>query len=132
MQQPDNTGLSTKGTGQVPLSTALSRKAQTALILSNLKSSSLISMGQLCDDGCAVVLLKDKLVVIKEKKIILQGTRNHTDDLWDIPIHKNNISPQNYKTPPIHAGLYQTNSLVPKTGKIDNPTRKIRPPKPRS
>ena len=64
----------------------LSEKAKKATILNNLHSSSLLSFGQLCDDGCDVLLQSKKCYVIKNKDIILQGTRNIYDKLWDIEI----------------------------------------------
>ena len=113
--QPDNTSLQSLGSWKIPISPALSSSAQHAMILTNLKSSSLISMGQLCDDGCVILLTEDKLRVLKNNKLILNGTRNGQDDLWDIPIRKTSMSPQNYTLPPTHSDIYTdiTNS-VPK------------------
>ena len=83
---PDNTTLTSSQQGILPLSTELSVKAKTAVILDNLQSSSLISFGQLCDDDCEVLLQKKKCYVVKNKNIILEGTRNASDKLWDIDI----------------------------------------------
>ena len=47
---------------------------------------SLISLGQLCDDGCEIKLNKHKLIATKEGKVILEGHRNLSDKLWDIPL----------------------------------------------
>ena len=69
VKQPYDIELPLGGSGKVPLSEHLSTTAQTALILPNLKSSSLISIGQLCDDGCKVVLDQEDLVGIKEKTL---------------------------------------------------------------
>ena len=44
--------------GHFPLSNKLSTKAKDALILPKLTSSSLISLGQLYDDDCKVILDK--------------------------------------------------------------------------
>ena len=38
--------------------------------------------------------------------IILQGKRNLTDDLWDIPTHKRTIDKENYKEPQRHGLIY--------------------------
>ena len=51
--------------GQLCLSKELSSRALRATALPALKSSSLISLGQLCDDDCTVVLDK-KIVSIEE------------------------------------------------------------------
>ena len=76
-------------------------KAKKATVLPDLKSSSLISLGQLCDDNCKVLLDKKKLQVFKENDVILEGIRNPKDGLWDIPIK------ENYVVPKSHPGLYQ-------------------------
>ena len=58
IQQPDNSILWSQGSGQVPLTNKLSNAAQHALILPNLNSASLLSLGQIWNDGCTVVLAK--------------------------------------------------------------------------
>ena len=97
VQQPDNTNLRSTGSGQLPLSKKLTKKAQEAYVLPNLKSASLIALGQLCDDDCKVILSKDSLNVVKNNKIILTGHRNRRDDLWDIPITKTTLSEDKYQ-----------------------------------
>ena len=54
--------------GQLQLSDELSATTQTIMILPQLKSASLISIGQLCDDNCDVLLNKTKLIAIKNNK----------------------------------------------------------------
>jgi hypothetical protein len=71
-----------------------------------LKSSSLISLGQLADDGCSILLNKTKLFAIKENEIVLKGERNIHDGLWDIPVYKRLLSESNWITPPLHPALY--------------------------
>ena len=77
-----------------------------------LKSSSLLSLGQLCDDGCDVILNKGKLYAVKNKEVILQGFRNTTDSLWDIPVAKKQVQQDNYISPPSHAALYTSNPIT--------------------
>ena len=130
VHQPDNTVLTTDGTGTVPIDNTLSKEAKKAMILPELKSSSLISMGQLCDDDCLVVLSKKKLAAIKDNKIVLEGTRNKKDGLWDIPIYKTEITESNYEEPTTHSGMYMAKR---NENKISSVTRKLpRPPKPRT
>ena len=74
-----------KETGNLPLSSRLSLEATETQAFSELKTP-LLSMGQLCDDDCTVILQPETLQVIKDDAVILTGTRNHTDGLWDIPI----------------------------------------------
>ena len=76
------------------------------MILPGLKCASVISIGQLCDNGCNILLNKYKLTTVKIKRIILEGYRNYSNGLWDIPIHKTAISRVNYTAPQIHPGIY--------------------------
>ena len=50
-----------------------SKQAQKAHILPGLKSSSLISLGQLCDDNCVIQLTKSHLFVFKNNQLVLIG-----------------------------------------------------------
>ena len=95
------------------MSPLLSADAKTAQILPKLSSSSLISLGQLCDDDYLVVLHKKVLLAIKDKEIILRGIRNPVDRLWDIPVSKNNITDDNYPIPHTHPGLYASRTETP-------------------
>ena len=73
---PNATAIQPSQSGQIPLSAKLSTSAKDALILPKLKSSSLISLGQLCDDNCTVILDKKKLQVFKNNEVVLEGQRN--------------------------------------------------------
>ena len=72
VQQPDNTNLKATGSGNLPLSKDLTRKAQKAYVLPILKSALLIALGQLCNDKCKVVSSKDHLNVTKKTKLSLK------------------------------------------------------------
>ena len=108
MLLPNNTSIASTEKGQLPLSNMLTKEAKTAQILPQLASSSLISLGQLCDDDCVILLNKKELLAIKNKEVLLKGYRNPIDRLWDIPVCKNTISRKNYPMPNIHPGLYPT------------------------
>ena len=56
------------------------------MVLPGLKSSSFLSLGQLCDDNCNILLTKHHLHTIKNGKEILRGYRNYQDGLWDVPL----------------------------------------------
>ena len=103
---PNKDTIDVTSQGQLPLSTLLSSRAKKAMILPGIKSASLISIGRLCDDNCTVLLNKRKLLAIKEKQMILEGSRNYSDGLWDIPIYKTDIQKDNYHTPNIHPSIY--------------------------
>ena len=51
----------------------------------------MLSLGQLCDDGCNVLLNKQKMYAIKDKQLVIEREKNYRDDLWEIiiPSHPN-------------------------------------------
>ena len=67
----------------------------------------LLSIPVLADDGCAINLTKDNIVVTKDNKIILKGIRDKISTLWMIPIkhHKrvNLLAQQLPSVPMVHA-----------------------------
>ena len=79
---PNNITIAASAQGDLPLHQCLTPKA---LVYPHLKSESLLSIGQLCDDGCVAVFDKEKLNIYKQKELILKGIRNKQDGLWDVP-----------------------------------------------
>ena len=76
------------------------------MILLGLKSASRISISQLCDDDCDVLLNRSKLIVIENKEIILQENWNFIDGLWDMPVYNNSFTQKDYKLSQQHAAIY--------------------------
>lgn len=70
---PNATSIQPSNRGQLLLSKKLSTVEKDAIVVLKLNSSSLISLGQLCDDGYEVVLNHKKLEIIKNNEIILEG-----------------------------------------------------------
>ena len=105
---PDSGEISPTHEGQLPLSDKLSNQAKRATALPALKSSSLVSLGQLCDDDCTVILDKNKLLALKNSEIVLRGSRNYLDGLWDIPIQKSKLQSDNYNSPSLHGFNYES------------------------
>ena len=98
------------------------------MVLSGLKISSLVSLGQLCNDGCIIGLDSTELVVVKNSNIVLKGTRNLKDGLWDIPLYKSTIQSFNHPTPKTHAGMYMARHVLPPTAhKVRTPPRNNQP-----
>ena len=83
---PDASTLTATQAGLIPTSNLLSKKAKRATIVPGLKTSSLIALPQLCDDGCKVLLDDKHLYAIKDKQVVMKGYRNQQDKLWDIPL----------------------------------------------
>ena len=116
---PNGDTLSASSKGILPMSSKLSFQARTATILPLLNSASLILINQLCDDECNVYLNKKILIAVKDKEIILEGTINYTDGLWDIPVQKPSITEISHTiTKNIHPGLYTAREANDKANKI--------------
>ena len=82
-----------------------------ATILPGLNIYYMLSLGQFCDDGCNVLLKKQKMHAIKDKEVVIEGEHNQRDGLWGIIIpshHSNKTSVQtnNYTTIASHEILY--------------------------
>ena len=70
--------------GSLPIP-QLSKTATKARIFPALKNLSLLSIGQLCDEDCLALFSKYHLIITKNNEIILQGIRNPSNGLWDVP-----------------------------------------------
>ena len=129
VQLPNDKFLPCNQQGEIPSSDFLTAIGKNAMISPGLKSSSLMSLGQLCDDDCTIILAKQKSFVMKNRKVIITGTRNSHDGLWDIPMSTK--IQNNCTAPPSHSSLYchpQRTSKPPKplsTQRGNNPHRKI-------
>ena len=71
--------------GYFNLSTELSPAAQSAFVLDDLQTGTLISLAQLCDDDCIAIFTKYDVKIIKNNKIIITGKRED-NGLWSVPI----------------------------------------------
>jgi hypothetical protein len=76
-----------------------------------MTNSSLISLGQLCDDDCIAVLDKRRLQVYKNNECVLKGNRNPTDGLWDIPI---SLPTQSSNLTALNTTKHQLNAIIRK------------------
>ena len=71
--------------GQLQLSDKLSPTAQQALVLDDLRTGTLISLFQLCDDDCIAIFTRYNVEVIKNDCVIITGKRE-PNGLWSIPL----------------------------------------------
>lgn len=85
---PNSSNINDDKVGYFPLGPHISSKGKKARILNALCSANIISLGQLADDGCITHLDKNNLIVEKHGQVVLTGTRNKTDGLYDVPIYK--------------------------------------------
>lgn len=83
---PNNKAAPSTIQGALSISPVLSLKAKQVLVLLKLKSSSLISFDQLCNDDRIISLDKKDIKLCKDEKLIIRGYRNPSDGLWDMPI----------------------------------------------
>ena len=54
------------------------------------------------------------MYVVKTKNLVLKGTRNAQDRLWELPLHYTNPLHSSYQQQqqPIHSSIYPKNSCV--------------------
>ena len=71
--------------GIFPLSPHLSDTAQSAFVLDTLKTGTLISLSQLCDDDCIAIFTRFQVRILKNNKIIITGNRT-PNGLWSLPL----------------------------------------------
>ena len=70
---------------KLPHSKHLSDKAQNAFTLDDLKTGTLVSLAQLCDDDCIAIFSKYDVKILKNNNLIITGIRM-TNGLWSVPI----------------------------------------------
>jgi hypothetical protein len=61
--------------GELPLSPDLSQAAQSAFVLDDLQTGTLVSLAQLCDDDCLALFTKYDVKILKNNNVIIQGAR---------------------------------------------------------
>jgi hypothetical protein len=101
--------MSVKLKGQLPLSKKLSSTAQSAFVLDDLKTGTLISLAQLCDDDCTAIFNKYDVKILKNDEIIINGTRM-PNGLWSLPI--SDPSPPQAYIPPLKTPPHQANGML--------------------
>ena len=116
---PDNTQIKVSTKHFLPLNDDLMPEA---LVYPSLNNESLLSIGQLCNNGCVAIFDKYKLYIIQNGKLVLSGTRNFDDGLWNVPFKKKDINniyyimsrDKNKKTlnePPYYISIWDTITL---------------------
>jgi hypothetical protein len=96
-----------------------SKSAKAAHIFPAMEKNSLLSVGQLCDEGYFVFFSRDEVKILDENKIkIMIGNRDCATGLWRINLyHKNTDCNISQKQPQIHSAnnvyaLRNTGELV--------------------
>ena len=94
---PNNAVLKSNISGYIPIR-QLSASAKQAYVLPTLTNTSLLSIGQLCNDNCIATFTKEKMFIIKQGQLILTGMRNYTDGLWDVHCKQSSQQTHKYTT----------------------------------
>ena len=81
---PNKETITATHKGSLPMFANLSKNETDAFVYPKLTNESLLSIGQLCDDGCLAIFSERHLHVLKNKKVIIEGDRNLKDGLWDV------------------------------------------------
>jgi hypothetical protein len=89
----------------------LNEEATRAHIVPGLAHSSLLSVKQLCDNGCHVLFTKNDCKVFRQAELVLVGKRHPATGLWVVPTNDKpiNIKPQPFSSHSAH-NAYQTTS----------------------
>ena len=85
----NNTTMNSTTTRQLNLSPDLPATAQQGHAFNEMdKSLTLVPV--LCDAGCDVIFKQQKVQVIKNNKVIIEGDRDAITNLWLIPLENDN------------------------------------------
>jgi hypothetical protein len=71
--------------GHLPLSSKLSAAAQSAFVLNNLQTGTLISLAQICDDDCIAIFTHYNVQILENNEVIITGARM-PNGLWSLPV----------------------------------------------
>jgi len=105
---PDNRQIKCTAIGNLPITT-MSSRAKQSYIMPDLHSSSLLSIGQLCDENYSAVFTKKHGKIFDQhNNIALTGQRNNQDGLWDV----NFQSPIQQSQPQLHSPSPTANVIL--------------------
>jgi hypothetical protein len=85
VNMPNGTTIQSSHTCNLLL-TGLPSQARQAHILPGLMHNSLISVGQLCNNGCSVTFTHDQVTVTKDKECVMRGSRDPKSRLWRVDL----------------------------------------------
>jgi hypothetical protein len=66
------------------LLTGMPHQARQDHIVPGPVHNSLVSVGQLCDNGCSVTFTQDQVTVTRDKKCVMYGSRDPKSSLWRV------------------------------------------------
>ena len=100
----------------LPSPTSIPREARIANSFKHLTEGVLLSIGQLCDNGCIAVFYSNKVDIYHNNTIILTRERNYSNSLWYIDIANQEPHTKAPNIPNFHLQkIHKMNYIVPKT-----------------
>ena len=75
------------------LNPLLTQADRTSNFFPHLQPGALISIGQLCDDGCIATFTNTHLSIVKDGLTVLKGNRSSTSGMWQINLTSNPTRP---------------------------------------
>eukprot|EP00804_Cyclotella_cryptica_P001830 CCRYP_018403-RA/>CCRYP_018403-RA protein AED:0.65 eAED:0.23 QI:0/0/0/1/1/1/2/0/799 len=108
---PDGEVIQSTHVGNLNLP-GLGDAATLAHVVPGLAHSSLLSIKQLCDNGCHVIFTKKDCKVYRKAELMLEGKRHPATGLWVVPTsnHKISAKPNTAFTSHAAHNAYQTSS----------------------
>ena len=108
---PDGEVIQSTHVGNLNLP-GLGDAATLAHVVPGLAHSSLLSIKQLCDNGCHVIFTKKDCKVYRKAELMLEGKRHPATGLWVVPTNNHKISAKPPTAFTSHAAhnAYQTSS----------------------
>jgi hypothetical protein len=106
---PNGTMIQSSHTGDLLL-TVFPPQAHKAHILPGLVHNSLISVGQLCDNGYSVTFTQEQVTVSKNRKYVMYGSRDSRSRLWRVDL-KQRFETKQVQCNHAHANSNQKNLI---------------------
>ena len=79
--------LAANQTATLPLNTLPAIARETYVVPGMNKN--LLSIGKICDADCTAIFTKNTVTIHKNDQVLLEGTRNPTHGLWEVPLPHN-------------------------------------------
>ena len=83
------------------LNPLLTQAFHTAHIFPHLQSGEIISIWQLCDDGCIETFTATRLSVVKDGITVLEGNRSSTSGMCQVNLTSNPTGPPSHQQPAV-------------------------------
>lgn len=118
---PNGKLIASQATIIVPEPKELPVGARTANAFNELTEGSLTSIGQYCDHDCTAVFEKNHACMHHNKRLALQGSRNHTNKLWCFDLNRKSTSTTNKanaKPCAAHNSSKVANHIIPRTNAV--------------